>query len=242
MDSSREDQYRELLFRHLGDRPEGEIAFFVNGSRFDVLRRTLGDKLAGKSVLNLGCGPFALEFYVGPDCARIDSIDIDPLDALHADMVGQGLIAPSSFRQADVMTFEPERTYDVIIINDVLYSKYVDFPRVVAKYAACLKPGGHFYFDVLDHRAGPIWAIVNNDARYRRYRIAEVTRVLGQHGMRIEAQEPSFGIKGGVDRLARKALWTLARVSNNVIFLARKSAVAASALLVLMMPPFDSLF
>lgn len=228
---SGEARYRQLLFEHLGGREEKEIAFFVNPRRFEVLRRALGDKLAGKTVLNIGSGPFALEFYVGPQCDHIDSIDIDPqLAPLHDAMIAEGLIAPSRFEHSDAIAYQPKQAYDVIIVNDVLFSRQVDYHQVLAKYAGHLKPGGYLYFDILDARAGPLWALVNNDNRYRRYAIAEVTEALRRHDLTLEMQEPSFGIKGGLDRLGRQLLWRLARVANNVIFLARKSSLSLTGL------------
>ena len=228
--TARYARYRELLFQHLDGQEEKEITFFLNPRRFDLLQEALGDKLTGKTVLNIGSGPFALEFYVGPRCDHIDSLDIDPqLVPLHAAMVAEGLIAPSRFTCSDAMAYEPHQLYDVIIINDVLFSKHVDYHQVLAKYAGHLKPGGYLYFDVLDARAGPIWALVNNDQRYRRYSMAEVTEALRRHDFTLELQKPSFGIKGGLDRAGRKLLWHLARVANNVIFLARKSSLSLTS-------------
>ncbi|WP_246132890.1 nodulation S family protein [Devosia ginsengisoli] len=224
---TRQQKYEELLFAHLADREAGEVRFFVNERRFDIMRQAFADQLAGKSVLNIASGPFAMEFYLSPDCARIDSIDIDAcLAPLHARLIEEELIAPSSFAVCDVMAFEPERQYDVIVVNDMFYTKHVDFYAVMEKYAPFLKPGGQLYFDILDRRAGPLWSLFNKDSRYRRYDMADVHATLQQHGFAVEASLPSLGIKGGMDRAIRSLLWHTAGVANNIIFLCRKGGAA----------------
>ncbi|MEI9899055.1 MAG: hypothetical protein WDN31_01835 [Hyphomicrobium sp.] len=70
-------RYRQLLFKHLDDRPPGEVEFFVNARRFRTLEATLGPHLAGARILNVASGPFAFEFYVAPEAAALDSLDID---------------------------------------------------------------------------------------------------------------------------------------------------------------------
>ena len=225
--AARRKRYEQLLFTHLADRDDREIRFFINERRFDVMRQTLHGHLAGKTVLNLASGPFAMEFYLAPDCAHIDSIDIDTcLAPLHGDLVAEGLIAPSGFAVCDVMTFEPQRQYDVIIVNDMFYTKYVDFYAVMERYAPFLNPGGQLYFDILDQRAGPLWALFNKDSRYRRYDMADVRAALARHDITVETTLPSLGIKGGFDGVVRRLLWRTAGVANNIIFFCRKGGAA----------------
>ena len=225
-DLTREIMYEALLLANLQDRDVGEIRFFVNERRFAIMRDTLAPHLKGKTVLNVASGPFALEFYLSPACRRIDSIDIDPcLAPLHADLVEAGLIAPSHFKTCDVMAFEPERQYDIIIVNDMFYTKHVDFYAVMEKYAPYLLPGGQLYFDILDRRAGLIWSLLNKDSRYRRYDMADVQATLRRHGLQVETSRPSLGIKGGMDFVARSLLWRTAGIANNIIFHCRKSGV-----------------
>ncbi|MHA6689996.1 class I SAM-dependent methyltransferase [Devosia sp. A449] len=233
---ARQKKYEDLLFTHLAGRDAGEIRFFVNARRFDIMRRTLEPHLAGKTVLNIASGPFAMEFYLSPACKRIDSIDIDGLLApLHTSLVDAGLIAPSSFEVCDVMAFEPSQQYDVIVVNDMFYTKYVDFYAVMERYAPFLKPGGQFYFDILDRRAGILWSLFNKDGRYRRYDMADVRATLARHDLAVETSLPSLGIKGGLDGMVRRLLWRTAGVANNIIFLCRKGGAAlilAGALLI----------
>lgn len=229
---AREKRYEELLFTHLTDRAAGEVRFFINARRFDIMRHALADQLSGKTILNIASGPFAMEFYLAPEGVRIDSIDIDAcLGPLHAQLVAEGLIAPSSFEVSDVMAFEPgTRHYDVIVVNDMFYTRYVDFHAVMGKYAPLLKPGGQIYFDILDQRAGPLWALFNKNSRYRRYDMDDVRATLRSHDLVVETSQPSLGIKGGLDRTARRLLWQTLGVANNIIFLCRKSGSVALSL------------
>jgi hypothetical protein len=168
-----------------------------------------------------------MEFYLAPACAHFDSIDIDTcLTPLHARMVEEGLIAPSTFEVCDVMAFEPKRRYDVIVVNDMFYTKHVDFYEVMERYAPFLNPNGRLYFDILDRRAGPLWTLFNKDSRYRRYDMNDVRATLLRHDIAVEATLPSLGIKGGIDGLVRRLLWQTAGVANNIIFLCRKGGAA----------------
>lgn len=223
--TDRARRYRQLLFKHLAGRPPAEIEFFVNARRFHTLQETLAPHLEGARVLNVASGPFALEFYVTPKAAALDSLDIDPaLAPLHAALRADGLIADSRFISSDVMTFAAERVYDVIVINDLFYSKHVDFHAVLDRYLPWLAPDGRIYFDILDERAGPIWTLFNKDAAYRRYDLRKVRADLAARGLAVEAEVPSMGIKGGLDAAARRLLWTLAGITNNMIFMARRTS------------------
>ncbi len=217
--------YRDCLYRHFGDREPREVEFFINERRFDILRDALGQHLEGADILNVACGPFALEFYVAPEAASVDSFDVDEaLSPLHEELSARGLVQRSTFRTADVMAYEPLRSYDVIIINDLFYTKYVDFYPIVEKYVRHLKPGGRLYFDILDERAGPIWAAFGKDERYRRYDLEDVSRTLSAHGLSVEARIPSIGIKGGLDGMMRRLMWGASSIANNFIFIGRRLA------------------
>ena len=120
--------YKNKLHRHLSGSPASEIDFFVNARRFDLMARTLGSELERRPlrILNAACGPFALEFYTHLPGAIIDSFDIDErLIALHHALSASALIAPCRFRTLDVAAFEPTTLYDIVLVNDLFYTKHV---------------------------------------------------------------------------------------------------------------------
>jgi SAM-dependent methyltransferase len=208
-----DDRYRALLLRHLDGRPRKEILFFVNPRRFALLEPAIGSVLADPNakVLNVASGPFALEHYL-PVKAEVHSLDLDPaLPALHAELLETGLIARSRFTFTDAMAFETDERYDLVVINDLFYTRHVDFYALFEKYAGFVKPGGTLYFDILDRKAGALWKAFQRDSRYRRYDMQSVRDTLKDAGFDIEIELPSPGIKGGLDMLARKLLWQVLR-------------------------------
>ncbi len=224
-----EQSYARALHRHLGGMPVKEIDFFVNARRFDLIERLVGRELRrkGTEILNVACGPFALEFYLQLRDAKITSFDREKkLVALHAELLSSGLVTDTEFRVADVHDFETAHCYDAVVINDLFYTKHVDFYALIGKYAELLKPGGLLYFDIQDERAGPIWRAFGKDAEYRRYDLKEVSRTLIALGLSINSTMPSLGIKGGIkgglDGALRKGLWYTAGIANSFVFVARK--------------------
>lgn len=230
MAAAHDDRYRDLLLRHLDGRPLQEILFFVNPRRFALLEPAIGAILRDPTakVLNVASGPFALEHYLPGLRASVHALDLDPaLPGLHAALAAEDLIGRSSFTLCDAMAFETNERYDLVIINDLFYTRFVDFYALFDKYRHFVRPGGTLYFDILDEKAGALWKAFNRDSRYRRYKMASVRETLRTGGFDIEVELPSPGIKGGIDMLARRTLWTLFGVANNLIFKARRSSLAA---------------
>ncbi len=224
--SAAEQDYARALHRHLKGMPDKEIDFFVNGRRFDLIERLVGSELRRKGIeiLNVACGPFALEFYMQLGDAEITSFDREArLLALHGELRSNGFVANSEFLVADVHDFNAQKPYDAVVINDLFYTKHVDFYALIGKYADCLKPGGLLYFDIQDERAGPIWRAFGKDAEYRRYDLKDIAKALTGLGLSIASITPSLGIKGGLDGVLRKGLWYTAGVANSFVFVARKT-------------------
>jgi hypothetical protein len=224
-----EAPYRAALHRHLSADPAGEIDFFVNPRRFDLIQLTLGARLERRPlrILNVASGPFAFEHYFNrPDLQpsmEIDSFDLDGrLIALHAELVDHGMIAPSSFQTLDVASYKPKSLYDLVLINDLYYSKSVDFYETIGNLTASLAPGGLLYFDVQDERAGPLWRALGKDGAFRRYPLPLVRKKLEDLGLQVQSMTPAPSIKGGVDAFLRKMLWRGFGIANNFAFVARR--------------------
>lgn len=227
--AQKDHRYRQLLLRHLDGRPLKEILFFVNPRRFGLLGPAIGAILRNPDakVLNVASGPFALEHYLPGLAAEMHSLDLDPaLPALHQDLLAEGLIGRARFTLTDAMSFETDERYDLVVINDLFYTRYVDFYALFEKYRHFVKPGGTLYFDILDRKAGALWKAFNRDSRYRRYDMASIRDTLRTGGFDIEVELPSPGIKGGLDMLVRRTLWRVFGVANNLIFRARRSNLA----------------
>jgi SAM-dependent methyltransferase len=217
--------YKSLLHLHLANDPDKEIDFFVNARRFDLMTRLIGNRLTAPniSILNSACGPFALEFYLNLTQAELTSFDRDSrLKPLHSDLTKRGLITPCSFDVVDVADFKSSSVYDVVLVNDLFYTKHVDFYQLIGTFAAAVKPGGTLYFDIQDERAGVIWKAARKDSEFRRYALADVRAALEHNGLEVESMTPALGIKGGLDRVIRKGLWQVAGIANNFAFVARK--------------------
>ena len=221
-----EEKYSEALHRHLEGMPVKEIGFFVNCKRLEMIEQLVGQDLRrkGSEILNVACGPFALEFYLQLRGAHITSFDRETrLAGLHGELLSCGLIGDSEFHVSDVHEFAASKQYDAVIINDLFYTKHIDFYALICKYAGYVKPGGLLYFDIQDERAGPVWRAFGKDAEYRRYDLARVSQTLNECGLDVTAVSPALGIKGGLDRVLRKGLWYTARLANSYVFVARKT-------------------
>ena len=218
--------YQALLDKHLSGRPKKEIRFFYNEKRFYLLHSLLGDQLAYdiKTILNVACGPFAFEHYVNPPAAEsIDAFDLDEaLVPLFDDMQSRGKLLNCHFELTSLEAFTPLRQYDLVLINDVFYTKHVNFFDHIEKYTACVKPGGYFYFDILDKKAEWLWKSLGKDKRYVRYNLKDVEEALDQYGLKIINKQPSLGIKGGSDYFLRKTVHSKLDIANNYIYLCQK--------------------
>lgn len=220
-----ERRYREALHRHLSGSAAREIDFFVNDARFDLMRRTIGSALArpGLRVLNAASGPFAFEHYAAPEDAVIHAFDRDVrLVALHQELIDQGLIAECRYEVSDVASYRARARYDVVLVNDLFYAPSLNLFDLLGELAASVAPGGLMYFDVQDERAGPVWSAFGKGGTTRRYDLAEVKRAIEHLGFEVLAVAPSLGIKGGLDHLFRRALWSSFGIANNFAFAARR--------------------
>ena len=206
--------------------PAKEIDFFVNSKRLEMIERLAGPELRrkGAEILNVACGPFALEYYLQLRGAHITSFDREArLAGLHGELLASGLISDCEFHVSDVHEFTAAKRYDAVIINDLFYTKHIDFYALIGKYASYVKPGGLLYFDIQDERAGPVWRAFGKDAEYRRYDLARVAKTLEEYGLKVTSISPSLGIKGGLDGVLRKGLWYTAGLANSFVFVARKT-------------------
>jgi 2-polyprenyl-6-hydroxyphenyl methylase/3-demethylubiquinone-9 3-methyltransferase len=131
---------------------DGEFA----SGRWDVLDAMAGDCLypyvegyAGCGrILDLGCGPGATgnelaegsyTSYTGVDISEV------AVEKARRRSAQNRRASVNEFRLGDIITFVPERSYDVIILGDSIY--YIArnvIPGLLKRYARFLLPGGVF--------------------------------------------------------------------------------------------------
>ncbi|MFJ6387913.1 bifunctional class I SAM-dependent methyltransferase/NUDIX hydrolase [Streptomyces sp. NPDC091972] len=191
--------YGDHHLRHGTEPPELE--------RFDWGPRGTGPgaeilgELAGRRVLDLGCGPARHAAHlVRAYGASVDAVDVSPAQherarARYGSLPGLRLIRADAV--AHLGTAEP---YDVVYAVDTV--PYIDPRRLLPALAGALRPGGTLCFTVPHTRArgdGPSTVV---EARSETLRLAgggEVavrmwglteelwTDLLGEHGLRVEA-------------------------------------------------------
>jgi len=94
------------------------------------------------SVLDLGCGSAILRRWLRPP-ESIDYVGVD-LSNVAIDRAGREWTDGSTrFIAADAATYVPDRKFDVVIFNEVLY--YFEQPsKILEHFAGFLEDNGHF--------------------------------------------------------------------------------------------------
>lgn len=220
--------YLAFLRDHFSHLPDKEIEFFVNSRRFCNFQKLAGNILRNEvqSILNVASGPFALENYVANSrFAQIDSFDIDEnVEGLYKDLKATGLFDHVNYQTSSAEDFTTSKKYDLVLINDLFYTKYVDFFEIYDRFADMVAPEGYIYFDLLDIKAGKIWSALGKDERFVRYDLNQIREKVEQSGFEIQTIKPSTGVGGKRDKVARVALSRLFGIANNHIFLAKRKS------------------
>jgi 2-polyprenyl-3-methyl-5-hydroxy-6-metoxy-1,4-benzoquinol methylase len=91
------------------------------------------------SVLDVGCGEGHLSTWLCEDTER-RYLGID-LSSVAVEQARERAPHGARFEAADAATFDPHETFDIIVLNEMLY--YMDEPeQVVERYGRFLAPGG----------------------------------------------------------------------------------------------------
>jgi SAM-dependent methyltransferase len=134
---------------------------FSNG-RWDCLDRTAGDCVypflekygSNGSILDLGCGSgstgneldtTAYERYVGVDISDV------AIERAQQRSEANGRADRNRYRQSDILSYAPDRSFDVILFRDSIY--YVPRRHIKAmlqRYAQYLEAGGVFIVRMAD--------------------------------------------------------------------------------------------
>ncbi len=99
-----------------------------------------------KSLLDVGCGAGQLAGWVCQDQPlRYAGVD---LSAVAIEQARSRVPAGSRLEVADAATFDPGETFDIIVLNEMLY--YMDRPeQLLRRYADFLAPNGAFIISML---------------------------------------------------------------------------------------------
>src|SRR5258708_15582769 len=100
------------------------------------------------SVLDLGCGSGVLRHWLRPS-GRFEYVGVD-LSRVAIDVAKQEWTdGPTDFIAMDIATYMPDRKFDIIIFNEVLY--YFDQPGdILARFEGFLNENGRFIISLWD--------------------------------------------------------------------------------------------
>lgn len=109
--------------------------------------RALLPALAGRSVLDLGCGfGWFCRFVAGEGAAEIVGVDVS--ERMLARARTETSAGNVRYEQADLETYEPAAERFDLIYSSLAFHYLVDLPAVFGRIARALKPGGRFVFSV----------------------------------------------------------------------------------------------
>lgn len=225
----RAGEYAQILRECLPRELQPLIAYFANSGRLQVLAAMLAvhfTEVAGM-VLNVGCGPFATEFFVLPLRAhRIISFDYTRgFVPAYAALTRRGHIGKVDFLIGDATKLEfAPASFDLVLMHDVLYEPAMDFDHMVVKYDRYLRPGGLLYLTVLGRGTQWIWKLLSQEKPHVRYSLAAVRTRLEQEGFEVlDCQPASLHSPSLLKRAFQRFLWHAFGLANQYAFIARKS-------------------
>ncbi len=154
MDNRAEELQKELIFQadraaKIEVKPTPEYIFerYRKSSQpgifpKEMLFQSLGN-LAGKEILDMGCGEGELSTQLARLGAKVTGIDISPelIDVAQRRAEADGVVDRTEFLAWDILEKPlPENRFDHITCSAVLH--HVDIPRFLPVLWASLKPGG----------------------------------------------------------------------------------------------------
>ena len=159
----------------------------VCGEPFPELVRFFDDQPTGLTVLDLGCGQGRDALMAARRGHRVVGMDLSPTGvrqmAKAAEKEGLSVVGVV----ADIMAFEPDGSFDVVLLDRVLHMlpDHEARRRVLARLVRCVEPGGHLLIaderkNLADIRAfmldqSPPWALTFGRKSFRFWQQARPT-------------------------------------------------------------------
>jgi 2-polyprenyl-6-hydroxyphenyl methylase / 3-demethylubiquinone-9 3-methyltransferase len=125
----------------------------INPLRLAHIERLAGG-LAGKRVLDVGCGGGILAEAMAANGARVTGIDLaeKPLQVATLHQIESGSTVDYRLVSAEALATEAPGTFDVVTCMEML--EHVPDPASIVRACAQLaKPGGHVFFSTLHRNA-----------------------------------------------------------------------------------------
>jgi SAM-dependent methyltransferase len=112
-----------------------------------AFQRLLPPSLAGRRILDLGCG---LGYFAREARARgaHSVLGVDISERMLADARSRGGDPGISYVRSSLETFEPDAESFDLVVSMLALHYIADYPGIVRKVARCLVPGGRFAFSV----------------------------------------------------------------------------------------------
>lgn len=228
-------EYASILRECLPENLKHFEKFFADPRRLQVMSALLQAHFTAAPgwVLNIGCGPFATELFVAPlRQHRIVSFDYTPGFApAYPALRNRGHLSNVNFFIGDARSaeFAPE-SFDLIIMQDLLYEPALDFSWLFQKYDRYLRPGGLLFLTVLDMRTRRLWKLLGREKRYRRYDIPAVLLEIQDRDYQILDCVPnSLSPRGPLNWVFKQVLWRGFGLANEHAVLARKALSQTAA-------------
>ncbi|MBI3716531.1 MAG: bifunctional 2-polyprenyl-6-hydroxyphenol methylase/3-demethylubiquinol 3-O-methyltransferase UbiG [Betaproteobacteria bacterium] len=121
----------------------------INPLRLDYIDRQVG--LAGKSVLDVGCGGGILAESMAVRGATVTGIDLSekPLKVAQLHLLESGAKVDYQLVSAEQLAAERPASFDCVTCMEML-EHVPDPPSIIRACATLAKPGGHLFFSTLN--------------------------------------------------------------------------------------------
>jgi len=142
----REQQFHDVAYSERRRAPTAKFYTVVEQSRHDF-KQLIAANCRGKQVLEYGCGPGGVAFYLAQLGANVTGIDISPVAIRKAQLRAKelGLDKQITFLVMDAEQLEfKDNSFDIVCGISILH--HLDLARAYGEIARVLDPSGRAFF------------------------------------------------------------------------------------------------